>query len=556
MKNNNGSFTTIAKILLFFIIGSSAVSCSKFLEKKSKDVVFESNFPKNYWDAEFMLRGVYQSMQPLVDYKVVLGEMRADWVTPGPGADNDLTELAYHNVSNTNKYTDWQPFYQMINRANYAIKNIPRIPNDSNYFNATIKARYIAEARFLRAYGYFHLVQNFEKVPLIMSAVDDISKVDSLFKIAPAPENQILDSIEVDLKIAFRDCDIAGNVPNSFDAGFRTSNEQTYMRARKQPAAGLLAEVYLWRNKYPEAVNICQQYFNLNNDNGVGGGGTTYFDIFRYGIDPAAIAIIFGENLFRVKFDFKARQTNDLMRLTSNDPRLGGRYMIAPSLKAMKTYNPYYPDSLPNNNLANEVLRGFGASYVGGNYPYYNRLKDPNPVIWKFTGLDPVKADSINVPVRTRDPYASDYLFHVYRICDMYLLWAEAANRNGMPQTTIDRINSVRTNRGMPAATVVNRANDTISNSSSVEKRELYILREKGLELGFEGRRWYDIMRMARHRGTPAAPDVNFLSQIVLSRIPDTDPRKAGVAAKLANSKNWYLPYNLEEVKLNPLLVK
>jgi starch-binding outer membrane protein, SusD/RagB family len=538
------------QLLLLLMVAVTVASCEKFLEPTPKDVVLESKFPQNYWDAEFMLRGVYQAMQPLVNYKVVLGEMKADWVTPGTGADNDINELAYHRVTDRNRFTDWQPFYTLINRANYAIKNIPRIPLDSNYFSYVIQQRYIGEARFLRCYGYFQLIQNFGKVPLVWEAVDDISKVDTLFKIPPAPEDQILDSLEADLKKAFATCDVQGNVPNSFDAGFRVSVEQTFMRVRKQAVAGLQAEIYLWRNKYTEAAAACTAYYNTGIDNAPGSGNNAWFDIYRYGIDGTSIGILYGEGIFRVKFDFKARETNDLMMLTSNDPAYGGRYMIAPALNAIKTYNPYYPDSLPNNNLANELYRGFGASY-SGSAPYYNRLKS-TPVIWKFIGLATVTPNTIDVPQSLRGPYQSDYQPHVYRTADLYLLWAEALNRMGDKANAISRINSIRGRAGMPTATTVNRARDTISVNSPADKIENYILRERGLELGFEGRRWYDLMRMARHRGTPAAPDPSLVISQVMQRVPD--PYKASVTAALADPKNWYLPYNAEEKKLNPFL--
>ncbi|MES2775640.1 MAG: RagB/SusD family nutrient uptake outer membrane protein [Bacteroidota bacterium] len=542
-------------------------SCSKFLEPKPGDVVLESKFPKDYWDAEFMLRGAYGALRPLVNHQVAVGEMRADWVTPGSGADADFKELAYNQVSNTNRFTDWQSFYELINRANYCIANIPRVPLSANYFSQPIKDRYIGEARYLRCYGYMQLIKNFHKVPFIWSTVDDISKVDTLFKIPPSSEDVILDSVEADLKLAFAACDIIGQVPNSFDAGFRQSQEQTVMRTRKQAVAGLLAEVYLWRNKYTQAVRACEDYFNTGVDNGQGAGGSGWFDFFRLGVDQSgnSTGALFGA-LFRVKFEFNARQTSDLLMYTSNDPSYGGKYMMAPSLRALKNYNPYYPDSLPgspngttivSNLYGDEVRRGFGRSYAGS-APFYNIVKT-TPVIWKFIGLAPVPPSTIGLPQTLRGPYQSDYNFHIIRGADIYLMWAEASNRAGDKATALARINAVRGNAEMPSSSTVNRFNDTISTNSSTEKIENYILREYGLELGFEGRRWYTLIRMARHRGTPSNPDVNFVIGPVIDRMAkngESAGKQAEVTATLSNSKNWYLPYNLEEVRLNPKLVK
>ncbi|MBC7721010.1 MAG: RagB/SusD family nutrient uptake outer membrane protein [Pedobacter sp.] len=554
-------------ILMMLTVVTLASSCSKFLDPKPGDVVLESEFPKDYWDAEFMLRGAYGALRPLVNHQVAVGEMRADWVTPGSGADADFKELAYNQVSNTNRFTDWQPFYELINRANYAIANIPRVAISANYFSETIKNRYIGEARYLRCYGYMQLIKNFGKVPFIWSTVDDISKVDTLFNIAPSSEDLILDSLEADLKLSFAACDIIGQVPNSFDAGFRQSQEQTVMRVRKQAVAGLLAEVYLWRNKYTQAVKACEDFFNTGVDNGQAAGGSGWFNNFSLGVDASgnSTGALFGA-LFRVKYDFNARQTNDLQMYTSNNPDDGGKYMMAPSLRALKTYNPYYPDSLPgnpsgstvvNNLYGDEVRRGFGKSYVGS-APFYNIVKS-TPVIWKFIGLATVAPSTIGLPQTLRGPYQSDYHFHIIRGADIYLMWAEAANRNGDKATALLRINAVRGNAEMPSSSTVNRFNDTISTGSSTEKIENYILREHGLELGFEGRRWYTLIRMARHRGTPSSPDVSFVTNPVIDRMAqngESVAKRAEVTAVLADPKNWYLPYNAAQVRLNPKLVK
>jgi hypothetical protein len=534
-----------AALLAVLVVCVFTSSCNKFLGATPKDVVLESNFPQNYWDAEFMLRGAYQALQPLVEYKVVLGEMKGDWVVPGPGADNDLIDLSYHRVTDQNRYTNWQPFYDLINRANYVIKNIPRVPLDSNYFSAFQKNQYIGEARFLRCWAYFHLVENFGAVPLVWDAVDDISKVDTLFKIRPASEDQILDSLEADLQKSFDATDIQIWVPNSFDAGLRVSVEQSNLRVRKQAVAGLQAEVYLWRNKYTEAAAACQAYYNTGIDINTYNATTGWFGIFAYG--PTAL---YNEPLFRINFSFAAREVNSLMMLTSNDPASGGKYMIAPSMIAMKTYDPYYPDSISANIQKNDIYRGFGNSFAGS-APYYNRLKS-SPVIWKFIGLGTVNPDTVNVPPNVRAPYQSDYCFHVYRQGDLYLLWAEALNRLGNKSAAIAKINNIRGRAGVPTASTATPAKDSISTSSTTEKIENYILRERGLELGFEGRRWYDLMRVARHQGTPSNPNVSVVINAILPRIPAN--QQAAVTATLSDPKKWYLPYNAEEKKLNPYL--
>jgi len=503
-------------------------SCKKMLDPKPKDVIEDKDFLKTYWDADFMLRGAYQALQPIVEYKFIQGELRADWVKPGTGIDPDMQELFDHKVTDNNRYTNWKVYYDLINRANYVIENIPRVPLDPNFFSPYERDMFIAEGRFLRSWAYFQLIMNFDAVPLVLKAVDDVSKVPYLGATA---QNIILDTIEADLTKAYTAASNGIiNVPNTFDIGKRPSEETYRLRATRRTVATLQAEVYLWRNKYNEAVTACNNYSN----SGGGAPGGTWFNQF-WGISNANL---FNGEMFFVPFDYLGRQVQPLMTFTSNDPVSGGQYLVAPSDTAIKTYNPNWPNTIGTNNTIDDINRGFGKSYAGS-APYYNRVNSA-PVIWKFLGLGTVAPGTASVVPSVRKPYQSDARFHIYRFADAQLLWAEALNRTGDKAGAIARINSVRSAPGTA------QPNATVTTASSTEEIEDYILRERGLELGFEGRRWYDIMRIARRRG----------AQYLIDRVKKRAPvdQHAYLQATLSNMKNWYLPYNAEEKRLNPNL--
>ena len=91
-------------------------------------------------------------------------------------ADNDATRFAY------------QVEYVGIRRANLALENIPKITMD-----ATLKTRYLAEAKFLRAWYYFNLVRTFGDVPLILSS--EVETVD----LTRTPKAQVYEQIIKDL---------------------------------------------------------------------------------------------------------------------------------------------------------------------------------------------------------------------------------------------------------------------------------------------------------------------------------------------------------------------
>ena len=519
-------FAALSCLIVLTIFTTS--SCKKFLDVAPTDVTRDKDFLTDYWDAQYMLRGAYQELQPLVDNIFVLGEVQADWAKPGTGADSDIIQLAEHRVKPTNRYTNWAPYYDLINRANYVIKNVPRVPRDQNNFSEFMMNQYIGEARYLRAFAYFHLIRNWGDVPYTTTTVDDISKVANL---SVTPQNAILDSVENDLTQAFATTDFVINVFNE-DGTLRVSNEQTRHRVCKGTVCALQAEVYLWRNKYAQANTACQAWQNTGQYPFALNTGPNWFDIFTLGNS------LFNEPMFMVNFNYATRETSTLMMLTSNDPASGGKYVVAPSDVAIKTYNPNWPASVSTTNTAtDEIYRGFGATYAGS-APYYNRVGS-TPVIWKYLGTARVAPANVDVPAPVRLPYRSEGDFHITRQGDIYLLWAEALNRLGDKGNAIAKINTIRGRAGMPAASAAG-----ITTSSTNDQIEDYILRERGLELGYEGRRWYDLMRIARH-GRP-----RVLIDAVENRASAS--LKPYLEVTLSDPNKWLLPYNATELQLNP----
>jgi hypothetical protein len=116
----------------------------------------------------------------------------------------------------------WVDFYRAINTANAAIGQAPRVEMDS-----ALKARRVAEARFLRALYYFDLVQMYGPVTLTLQETTAPTTTATR-----APVDSVYDAIISDLQ------DAEAALPD-------VANE--YGRATKGAAQHLLAKVYLTR---------------------------------------------------------------------------------------------------------------------------------------------------------------------------------------------------------------------------------------------------------------------------------------------------------------------
>lgn len=155
------------------------------------------------------------------------GSTPGDASTTNGALDNWTFDASTGNFMNT-----WRAYYEGIYRANLAIVNIPDIEMDEN-----LKARLIAENKFLRAYFYFFLVRAYGGVPLITQPQEP-----GQFRVPRASADEVFGLIEQDLQDAINALPLKSEY-SAADLG----------RATKGAAQGMLAKVYLYEGKYGPA---------------------------------------------------------------------------------------------------------------------------------------------------------------------------------------------------------------------------------------------------------------------------------------------------------------
>ncbi len=134
----------------------------------------------------------------------------------------------------------WQRLYQTIYRCNVVLSNI-----DGVEMEAGLSSRYKGEVRFIRALSYFHAVQLWGAVPLVLQADDTETSREHIRNSV----EEVYSAIEADLNFA------AANLPASYPAS-ETG------RVTSGAANGLLGKVYLTQNKYAEAVSTLRDVVN------------------------------------------------------------------------------------------------------------------------------------------------------------------------------------------------------------------------------------------------------------------------------------------------------
>ncbi|MET4143027.1 RagB/SusD family nutrient uptake outer membrane protein [Pedobacter sp. UYP1] len=136
----------------------------------------------------------------------------------------------------------WSGQYRNINYANQVLDNVPAIVMDE-----ALKARYLAEAKFVRAFSYFRLVRAFGNVPLRLTTPKD-ANVD--YNLPQTPAAQVYAQIEKDLNEA------AEILPQTYPAADRG-------RATKGAALTLHAKVAMYLKKWSDVATYTNQVMGM-----------------------------------------------------------------------------------------------------------------------------------------------------------------------------------------------------------------------------------------------------------------------------------------------------
>ena len=225
----------ILKYTLFTLaLGSLSASCN-FLDKEPYKVTIDTYF-NTADEATSFVTGVYailgQSSFYGADYMYLnAGDDLAHY--GGSGRAPATRGLVCNNatVSDAAVTGFWYTLYSGINRANIFLENIDRVTDITD----ALKAQYIAEVRFLRAFYYFNLVQCWGDVPFKTESTKDVIGLD----IPRTDKQTIYDFIIKEMN----------EVSDVETGGLLTAGELGYKPGRisKSAAWGMLARIYLFR---------------------------------------------------------------------------------------------------------------------------------------------------------------------------------------------------------------------------------------------------------------------------------------------------------------------
>ncbi|MBX3241832.1 MAG: RagB/SusD family nutrient uptake outer membrane protein [Chitinophagaceae bacterium] len=433
------------KIITYFLLAIWILpGCKKILEENPKTFVSPNAFYTSPSSYELTVMGIYRTIPSTIGgYNWVSRESFSDIIGTVSGAFEQGLPV-YQNNHQPFFYNVrglWANHYAIVKDANFILKKI----GESTILSDAQKKSFSAEARFLRAYAYFQLVQLFGDVPLRTEPLEDLANV----QFERNSQQDVYNLVIEDLSFA------ESNLPD---------NAPAVGRVYKLAATALLAKVYLTMAGNP--LNQVQYYTNARDK---------------------ALAVI-NSGKFTLNNDYaktfhNTTYTSESIWEQTYQPGVGGNPLMqnsatAPGYVYILTPAPWFINSFPNGDQ--RKAWGIKENYVapsGTLAPFFH----------KFVNLD-----WIDEGVITANAGRLEYTIPLLRLAEMYLTAAEAENEINGPANAYQYINTIRwrarVNKSDPAHV------PDLSGLTKETFREAVLI-ERKWELHLEGNTWYDLKR-------------------------------------------------------------
>lgn len=520
----------IKSLAVAFLGGLSLCSCTDFLTIYPTDKTVGENFWKNKDQVDQMVTGAYTGMisGSNIERFIMWGDYRSDVLRKTSALNNTtLDNITNVDLYPSSGYNSWSSFYYVINTCNLVMNHAQDVlavdPDYTEGDYQTTRAQMLG----LRALCHFYLVRTFRDVPYVTKAYEKSDDLTLDGQLAPDSTLQLCIN---DLVEAERGCYKYGT--------FAADDWRSVGLLSKDAINAILADVYLWRASlwsktdkekaktyyqacidYADKVIESHKRFYENNYKGSASsdnatapyyllsGNQAFYQNFVEGNSR--------ESIFELQFDG-----------TSNENNLVRQYFYKHQ-NATSTYGMLAGTIAVGNTLGDEPTpstqsASTSALYQSANdYRYYDNsygVNIGNASSFEIRKMVYNQATTSSIPTnkqgytykQTRgfDNYKQNWI--MYRITDVMLMKAEAETQlAGTDANKLKHafliVNAVNKRSLDPLA--VNK--DSLVYKDNYDKQaklELLCLQERGRELLYEGKRWYDLVRYSYRHMTGVDP--------------------------------------------------
>lgn len=575
MKKINIYKTLLVSACAFITLGTT--SCDDFLTIYPSNEITEEQFWEDRTDLESGIRGCWKQFisQDIMERMVVWGECRSDNFDLMTESWDDMKDLMNANLLETNSLFNWSAFYKTINFCNKVLQYGPLVVERDKSFTSEDWKPVEAEMKALRALNYFYLVRTFREIPFEFKPIGsehDVKEHSGRQFMAEVVLDSIINDVEAVKDNGMR------QYTNELDNKGRFTRESIYT---------LLADMYLWRaaknaspdsvakygsksqDDYQKVIEYCDAVLDMymeryDRDNPMGGGTSSEnnenpYHLIRMNANGGTQDVVDDvydeifvqknsrESILELQFDgstnsntclYNYRDNNGLYRHRGNNTGL--LQASAPCQTVTRNI-----DNTSGLFSQSDIRRWQSLVYTEAGQRVYSIGKYTYQSI-THDNLEDNSEGTENAFIPTGS-FNSNWI--IYRLSDVLLMKAEAITRLDAPTTEQlqDAFNCVTMilYRSNPSVTT---DRDKLSFTDYQEPSQLFdlVMRERRREFFGEGKRWFDLVRMAEHDGTTT----NMLTLLLTKYATNTN----AVRAKLASMNSLYSPVYENELKVNPNL--
>lgn len=575
MKKINIYKTLLVSACAFITLGTT--SCDDFLTIYPSNEITEGQFWEDRTDLESGIRGCWKQFisQDIMERMVVWGECRSDNFDLMTESWDDMKDLMNANLLETNSLFNWSAFYKTINFCNKVLQYGPLVVERDKSFTSEDWKPVEAEMKALRALNYFYLVRTFREIPFEFNPIGsehDVKEHSGRQFMAEVVLDSIINDVEAVKDNGMR------QYTNELDNKGRFTRESIYT---------LLADMYLWRaaknaspdsvakygsksqDDYQKVIEYCDAVLDMymeryDRDNPMGGGTSSEnnenpYHLIRMNANGGTQDVVDDvydeifvqknsrESILELQFDgstnsntclYNYRDNNGLYRHRDNNTGL--LQASAPCQTVTRNI-----DNTSGLFSQSDIRRWQSLVYTEAGQRVYSIGKYTYQSI-THDNLEDNSEGTENTFIPTGS-FNSNWI--IYRLSDVLLMKAEAITRLDAPTTEQlqDAFNCVTMilYRSNPSVTT---DRDKLSFTDYQEPSQLFdlVMRERRREFFGEGKRWFDLVRMAEHDGTTT----NMLTLLLTKYATNTN----AVRAKLASMNSLYSPVYENELKVNPNL--
>lgn len=393
-------------------------ACEDMFDVTSSSVQYEDSHQLNSAaDSMYSVIGILSKLQGIADRTVLLGELRADLVDENVYTENDLRELINHNVSPSNVYSDYSDYYAVINNCNYYLA---KVDTSVLVSNQPVLLRERAVVKGIRAWTYLQMAHIYREVPFITEPIVSVSDAEKEFPLYNF--EQMCDYFIADLLP-----DVDTELPNYGIIDGVDSRRMFF------PIRLLLADMFLWRQDYVNAVRYYAEYLYRENiaTNNVGPRVTSLNAVTN---DISGISVsVASDDITRIpmastKLNGTVSNLNNIFSATDANE---GRRPVSPS-RAWKELAERQ-DYAFKPNATSSTLRHLACGDLRA-YATYGMMK------WDDGSFNPNIRDEDWYLVDVESKYLVNYKYatqnavSVYRASSIYLRLAEALNQLGFSE--------------------------------------------------------------------------------------------------------------------------